>query len=79
MGAIPSLLPTSVEEEMRGRTVLLMFLSDVGCRRLESAHGKAIRRADSSFTVFALSLDFEYFLHDNNSGFGTSLKLKRLD
>lgn len=79
MGALSSRLPTSVEEEMEGRAVLLIFLSGLGCRKLESAHGRAIRRPDSSFTVFALSVDFEYFPHDNNSGFGTSSRLKRLD
>lgn len=79
MGATPSPLPASAEKEMRGRAALLMFLSGVGCRRLESAHGRAIRRPDTSLTVFALSLDFEYFPQDKNSGFGTSSKLKRLD
>ena len=56
-----------------------MFLLGVGCRSLESAHGRAIMRLDTSFTVFTLSLDFEYFPHDKNSSFGTSSKLERLD
>lgn len=44
------LLPTSVEEEMRRRAVLLMFLLDVGYRRYEE--GMKVTMKDNTGNLF---------------------------
>lgn len=70
-----SLLPTSVEEEMR-RAVLLIFVLDVGCRRYESAH-EGQHRELIHLSLFAFALRFKYLPYEKNSGFSNS-ELKRL-